>query len=180
MWTRKMTPEAYQNLCVRKVSRIAKRNKLYVITDLNVSNFDREKINAHQVLFGKKYIYLISNLMLKGFVSGDEKDNSWIYYDNVTKKTNYLSNLHTLSNKNIRDFAGISQISADSIVSICLVPNEVDFKIEHVQNDRTLIVHYSSLNRVIKRLENKKIGEFDKEQILEKFKLVNSKNGERN
>ena len=117
--------------------------------------------------------------MLKGFVSGDEKDNSWIYYDHINKKHNYLSNLHAFSDKNMRDFAGILQISPDSIVSICLVPNEVDFKIENSKNERVLIVHYSSLNRVIKRLENKKIGEFDKEQIDEKFKLLNSKNGER-
>jgi transcription initiation factor IIF auxiliary subunit len=175
-----MTPELFQNLCRKKAERIAKRNELYVITNLNVSNFDREKINAHQVIFGKKYIYLLSNFMLKGFVSGDEKDNSWVYFDNVKRKNNYLTNLHALSNKNIQDFEGISQISADSIVSICVVPNEVDFKIEHVKNENTLIVHYSSLNRVIKRLESKQIGEFDKEQIVEKFKLINSKNGERN
>jgi len=180
VWTRKMTPELFQNLCRKKAERIAKRNELYVITNLNVSNFDREKINAHQVIFGKKYIYLLSNFMLKGFVSGDEKDNSWVYFDNVKRKNNYLTNLHALSNKNIQDFEGISQISADSIVSICVVPNEVDFKIEHVKNENTLIVHYSSLNRVIKRLESKQIGEFDKEQIVEKFKLINSKNGERN
>ena len=175
-----MTPEQFMELCKKKVSRIAKSNDLYVISDLSVSNFNKEKINAHQVIFGKKYIYLISNFMLKGFVSGDEKDNSWIYYDNVKRKNNYLTNLHALSSKNIQDFAGISQISADSIVSICVVPNEVDFKIEHVKNDKTLIVHYSSLRRVIRRLESKQIGEFDQEQILEKFKLINSKNGERN
>ena len=180
VWLRKMTPEYFQNLCVRKVRRIAKRNELYSLTDLNISNYDREKINAHQVIFGNKYIYLISDFMLKGFVSGDEKDNSWIYYDNVKKKNNYLTNLHALSDKNIRDFAGILQISPDSIVSICLVPNEVDFKIENTKNERNLIVHYSSLSRVINRLESKNIGAFDKKQIQEKFKLLNSKNGERN
>ena len=175
-----MSAETFQNLCEKKVRRIAKRNELYSITDLNISNYDREKINAHQVIFGKKYIYLISDFMLKGFVSGDEKDNSWIYFDNVKRKNNYLTNLHALSGKNIRDFAGILQISPDSVVSICLVPNEVDFKIENTQNERTLIVHYSSLSRIINKLENKNIGAFDKDQIQEKFKLLNTKNGERN
>ena len=177
---RKMNAETFQKLCEKKVLRIAKENNSYVVTDLHLSNYNRERINAHQVIFGKKYIYLISNFMLKGFVSGDEKDNSWIYYNNVNKKHNYLSNLHVLSEKNIRDFAGILQISPDSIISICLVPNEVDFKIEHSKNDKILIVHYSSLSSVIRKLESKQIGEFDKEQIVEKFRLLNSKNGERN
>lgn len=174
-----MSIEQFRNLCQRKVKRIAKQHDSYVILDLNISNYDREKINANHVIFGKKYVYLISDFMLKGFVSGDEKDNSWIYYNNVKKTTHYLTNLHTLSEKNIRDFSGILEISSDSIVSICLVPNEVDFKIDHSENDKTLIVHSASLARVIRRYENKKIGEFDKEQILEKFKALNSKNGER-
>lgn len=177
---RKMNAETFQKLCEKKVLRIAKQNNSYVVIDLHLSNYNRERINAHQVIFGKKYIYLISNFMLKGFVSGDEKDNSWIYYDNVNKKHNYLTNLHAHSEKNTRDFAGILQISPDSIVSICLVPNEVDFKIEHSENEKTLIVHYSALSTVIRRLESKQIGEFDKEQIVEKFRLLNSKNGERN
>ena len=175
-----MDVKTFQKICERKVSRIAKRNESYVITSLSIANYKGEKINANHVIFGKKYIYLITDFMLKGFVSGDEKSNSWIYFDNVKKKNHYLTNLHAFSDKNIRDFAGILQISPDSIVSICLVPNEVDFKIEHSKSDKTLIVHTASLNRVIQRLENKPIGEFDKQQIVEKFQLLNSKNGERN
>lgn len=180
IWTRKMDAKSFENLCEKKVNRIAKRKELNVVTGLNLANYNREKIYANQAIFGKKYIYLISDFMLKGFVSGDEKDNSWIYYNHVQKKDNYLTNLHALSDKNIRDFAGILQISPDSIVSICLVPNEVDFKIENGKNEKSLIVHYSSLSRVINRLEDKKIGEFDQEQILEKVELLKSKNGERN
>lgn len=177
---RKLNAETFQKLCEKKALRIAKSSNLNVVTDLHISNYNREKINVQEVIFGKKYIYLISNFMLKGFVSGDDKDNSWIYYDNVNKKHNYLTNLYAHSEKNIRDFAGILQISPDSIVSICLVPNEVDFKIEHSKDERNLIVHYSSLSRAIRNLESKQIGEFDEDQIVEKFRLLNSKNGERN
>ena len=175
-----MDVQTFNEICKRKVSRIAKRNESRVVLDLHIANYDREKVNANHVIFGKKYIYLISDFMLKGFVSGDEKDNSWIYYDNIKKKHNYLTNLHALSNKNILDFAEILRISPDSIVSICLVPNEVDFKIENAESDKTLIVHTASLSRIIRKFEHKKIGEFDKDQIEEKFKLLNSKNGERN
>lgn len=174
-----MNLETFKKLCEKKVARIAKHTKTLAITNLNIANYNREPININHVVFGKKYIYLITDFMLKGFVSGEEKDNSWIYYNNIKKKTNYLSNLHTFSNKNMQDFAGILQISTDSIVSICLVPNEVDFKIKNSKKEKSLIVHYSSLSRVIKHLEKKEIGEFDKEQITEKYNLLKARNGER-
>ena len=180
VWLKKMDANTFNGLCQRKVKRIADRNKCQVITDLNIANYDREKLIVNHAIFGKKYIYLISDFFLKGFISGDVKDNSWIYYDKNTKKHNYLSNLLTLSDKNMRDFAGILETSTDPIVTICLVPNEVDFKIKNVKDEKKIIVHYSSLSRAIRKFERKKIGEFEQEQIDYRFKLLNSKNGEGN
>ena len=175
-----MNAETFKKICESKVKRIADHNNFQAITNLNISNYDREKLIVNQAIFGKKYIYLISDFFLKGFVSGDETDNSWIYYDTTKKKHNYLKNLTVLSNKNVRDFAEILQVSNDQIVTICLVPNEVDFKINNAKDEKKLIVHYSSLGKAIRKFERKKIGEFDQEQIDYRFKLLNSKNGEGN
>ena len=180
VWLRRMNAETFESLCEKKVKRIADRNAYQAITNLNISNYDREKLIVNHAIFGKKYIYLISDFFLRGFVSGDNKDNSWIYYDNLKKKHNYLSNLFSLSSKNMRDFAGILQISNDPIIAICLVPNEVDFKIGNAKDEKKFIVHYSSLGRLIRKLERRNIGELDQEQIDYRVKLLNSKNGEGN
>ena len=175
---RRMDFEIFRNLCSKKVKRISKRRKLSCLTDLNLSNFDSEKLSVNQVIFGKKYIYIISNFLLKGFISGEEKDNSWVYFNNITKQTHYLDNLYALSDKNMQDFAGILQISPDPIVSICLVPNECDFKIGGTKNNKNIIVHYSSLTKAIRRLEKNDIGELDQNEIEEEFKLIKAKNEE--
>lgn len=175
-----MTTETFISLSKKKIIRISKRNNFLSITDLNICNYDCEKLNVNHVIFGNKYIYLVSDFLLKGFVSGEANDNSWVYYDNIKKKSHYLSNLNMISNKNIQDFAGILGISPDLIVSICLVPNECDFKINNEKSERKIIVHYSSLNRKIRQFEKQDIGAFDKEQIYEQFKLIERRNNEEN
>ncbi len=177
---RRMNSETFNKLCTSKVIRIAKRRGLLLIPEAHLSNFERETLPVNHVLFGEKYIYLISDFLLKGFVSGEEKDNSWIYFNNITKKTHYLDNLNAISDKNIRDFSGILQISPELIVSICVVPNECDFKIKGDKSDKKNIVHYSSLRRMVRRLENKKIDALDKQQIIDQFNLIKAKNDERN
>ena len=176
---RTMTSETFNKLCLNKVKRIAKRKKLYSILDLHLLNYDREKLNVNHVIFGKKYIYLISDLMLKGFVSGEVNDNSWVYFNNITKKTHYLDNLNKVSGKNIEDFAGISGIPLDLITSICIVPNECDLTINGLQNKNRFIVHYNTLNRVIAELERRPIGTLKHEQIYEQYQTIKHQNEER-
>ena len=176
--TRKMTSETFVNFCKKKVTTISRRKNLYAIANLNIQTLDNERLNVNHVIFGRKYIYLISDFMLKGFVSGEACDNSWVYYNNVKKSNHYLRNLNKFSDKNIRDFSGILNISSDLIVSICLVPNECDFKIENAESDKKLIVHYSSLGRKIDEFEQQNIGSLDQEQIYEQFKAIKSQNNE--
>jgi len=178
LFIRKMSSETFVKLCQGKVKRFAKRKNLLAISDLSITNYKNEKLLINHVIFGKKYIYLIGDFLLKGFVKGDAKDNSWIYYNNIRKKDNYLDNLLTISSKNMQDFAEILQISADPIVFICLVPNECDFDIKNMKNDKQIIARYSRVISKINSLEKENIGTLNQEQIYEQFKTIESRNKE--
>ena len=178
LWLRKMTLETFKKYASRKVKGIARRNKFLAIESLNILNYEREKIGVDHVIFGKKYIYIITDFMLKGFVSGEVNDNSWVYYNKITKKSDYLNNLSRVSDKNIQEFAEILGINADPIVSICLVPNECDFTIKQLEYNKKMVVHYSSLNRKIKELEKSNIGTLNEKQIYEQYSAIRSKNEE--
>lgn len=179
IFLKRMTFETFKCLCERKVKTIARKNKLLVIERLNLLNYKREKLGINHVIFGKKYIYIITDFLLKGFVSGEENDNSWVYFNTANKKKHYLSNLNKFSEQNIQEFSGILSIKPDLIVSICLVPNECDFKIKGTSTDQKVIVHYSSLARKIRRLEKQEIGSLNEEQIYEQFRTIKEKNSER-
>ena len=178
IFLRKMSFETFEKLCEKKVKRIAKRNKLLVIEQLHLLNYKSEKLGVHHVIFGKKYIYLITDFLLKGFVSGEVNDNSWVYFNSVTKKNHYLSNLNKISEQNIQEFAGILGIKSDPIVSICLIPNECDFNIKNINSNQKMVVRYSSLSKKIKEFEKQSIGSLNEEQIYEQFRTIESKNNE--
>ena len=177
---RKMTSETFKKFATGKVRRIARRHKLLAIENLNILNYKREHVYVDHVIFGKKYVYIITDYMLKGFVSGEVNDNSWVYFNKITKNNHYLENLSYVSDKNIQEFAGILGINADPIVSICLVPNECDFTVKQLEYNKKMVVHYSSLNRKIKELESQNIGSLNEKQIYEQYSAIKSKNEERN
>ena len=178
IFLRKMSFETFEKLCEKKVKRIAKRDKVLVIEQLHLLNYKSEKLGVHHVIFGKKYIYLITDFLLKGFVSGEVNDNSWVYFNSVTKKNHYLSNLNKISEQNIQEFAGILGIKSDPIVSICLIPNECDFNIKNINSNQKMVVRYSSLSKKIKEFEKQSIGSLNEEQIYEQFRTIESKNNE--
>ena len=105
--------------------------------------------------------------------------DSRVYFNNLNRKTHYLSNLNIISNKNTQEFAGILGIKEDLIASICLVPNECDFKIEGLENDHNHVVHFSSLARKIKKYEKQNIDLLDRNQTYEQYKEIEKRNNER-
>ena len=174
-----MTPETFKMLCQKKVKRIARRNKLLAVANLNILNYEREKIIVDHVIFGSKYIYIITDFMLKGFISGEVDDTSWIYFNKIEKKKHYIDNLKYVSEKNIQEIAEILGIKPDPIVSICLVPNECDFAVKQIEYNQKYVVHYSSLNRKIKELEGDHVGTLKEKQIYEQYNTIKAKNEER-
>ena len=176
VFLRKMDSATFRKFCEKKVKRFAKRNKLLVIEDLHILNYQREKVGIDHVIFGKKYIYIITDILLRGFVKGETNDNSWVYFNTNTKKTHYISNLSNISEQNIREFAGILGINADPIIAINLVPNECDFSIKQLENENKMVVHYSSLLKRIKELEKKNIGSLNEDQIYEQYTAIKERN----
>ena len=179
VYIRRMDLNAFKSFCEKKIKRFARRNDLDVISKVSILNYARERLLVDHILFGKKYIYLVTDFLLKGFVSGEEKDNSWIYFDNIKRTHNYLNNLHKYSDKNIQEFAGILGVSEDFIVSVCLIPNECDFKIKNYQNTRKHIVRYSAFNTLVKTLEKQPIDCLDESQAKEYYKIALEKNNEK-
>ena len=176
IFLRKMDLKTFKALCDGKVKRFSKRNKLLVVEKLNILNYQREKVEIDHVIFGKKYIYIITDFILRGFVKGETNDNSWVYYNTNKKSYDYINNLYKLCDQNIRDFSEILGINTDPIVAICLVPNECDFSIKQLENDKRMIVHYSSLNKRIKEFEKHDIGTLNQKQIYEQFKSIKERN----
>ena len=55
-----MNSEKFNELVEKKITNISKKKGFLLLTNLEIYNFDSERIPLNHVVFGKKYIYLIN------------------------------------------------------------------------------------------------------------------------
>lgn len=175
-YTSRMSPLKFDLYCEKLVKHFAKRNKLLCLTRLNISNFERNRISVNHIIFGKKYIYLISDFKLNGFVYGGKDDKSWIYYNRHEKKNKYIVNLNELANQNIKEVSALLGVNSDPFKSICLISNNCDFNLKNQDKQTNHVVHFMGLCRKIRKLEKSNIDSLDKEQIYEEYTKIKETN----
>lgn len=178
IYKRKILAEKYNDFCKRKIERICIKNNYKILNNLDVQNYDLQNLKIDHVVFGKKFIYLINDYYLNGDVTGDKKDNSWVYYNRVKKSTHYINNLNIVGEKNIQDFAGIFNTNPDILLSISVIPNECRFSVKDANKPSSYVSNYWMVKKIIKYLERSKINDLNNKQLVEIFELIRSKNEE--
>lgn len=169
---RKVLPEKFSSFCDKKIDRICKKNDFIKYSNYNIQNFDIKSRKIDQVIFAKKYIYIVSNICLLGEVSGDKNDHSWCYKKRETKETSYIDNIIDVSEQNIQDFAGIINANHEIIVAINVIPNECQMNVSDVNKVDSFVIHYSSLNKLLKKLESREVSPLDKNQLEAHINLM--------
>lgn len=165
---RKILSNKFNKYCDKKINKICLKKSYFKITNFNL-NINR-KIN--QIILGNKYIYLISNFPLFGLISGDKKNNSWLYSKSGEKQNVYLDNLTFQGNKVIQEFASIFNINESVIVNVSLIPNECEIQVKDVNNPNNFIIHYGSIKRFLRIYENRKITPLNKDQLERYFNII--------
>ena len=158
--------ENYSYFCNKKIKKIADKNNVNFLTDLKLENYNKEKLGIDSIIFGKKYIYIISNLYYDGEIKGDVKNNSWMFIKRGEKSAHYIDNLTDNLSEKTRGFCEKINANPELIVSIGLLNNECFFNIEEPNSANTFIVRYSSLKKLIRQLEERDIKSLD-ENLLE-------------
>lgn len=179
VFVRNLDDEKFVSFCERKIARISSQKSFKFINKIKLSNFAQEELKIDSIIFGKKFIYLVTKYTLIGSVEGEQNDNSWIYFNRKEKSKEYINNPLDEGNKNIKEIAGILGINTDFLVSIALIPNECNLNVKIENTKQNLVSNCFKFNRHISEFENKQVGEFKPEQILEKYTLLLKKNEER-
>lgn len=163
----KIISENYNYFCNKKIKKIAIKNDVNFLTNLKLENYNKEKLGIDSIIFGKKYIYIISNFYYDGEIKGDIKNNSWMFIKRGEKTAHYIDNLTDNLSEKTRGFCEKINANPELIVSIGLLNNECYFNIEEPNSPNTFIVRYSSLKKLISQLEEREIKSLD-ENLLEK------------
>lgn len=173
---RNILPSKFNDYCSKKISKIAKKNNYLLIEKFNEQNFTQKDFKINHVLFGKKYIYLISDYCLIGSIEGEGSNQSWIFRNREDKSSSYIDNLNYASDENIRDFAGIFNAKSEIFIKINIVPNECNLFINSINKENSYVVQFSNLKSLISKIEGKNVSNLDEEELHKHFEIISSKN----
>ena len=161
---RKIISKNYNVFCNKKLKAIASKNHYKYLTNLNLNFYSKEDVKIDHILFGKKYLYILTNYYFDGDIKGTVENNSWILEKRSDKTCEYIDNIsNQLSEKN-RVFSEKISANPELIIPIAIVNNDCEIKVNGINNNNTFVVHYSSLKKLIKKIELRSIPDLSLEQ----------------
>lgn len=154
----------YKKIYYRKVYKVALYEDFYLINNFGIKA-DKDKVTTiDHLLFGNKWIYVIQDYYYSGEISGKIEDDSWIY--NNGKHKVYIQNLLKGNAALIRYLTTITQIKESMFISIVLVNDDLNFKIEGVNNlNDAYLTHRKDLPKIVKALEKRNVETFNEEEL---------------
>ena len=162
---RKIVAKNYNVFCSKKIAAISEKNKFLFLTNLKLTNYAGEELKIDHILFGRKYIYILTNYFFNGDIKGTSINNSWILEKRHDDGCEYIDNIsHELSGKS-GVFSEKIAANPELIVPIAIVNNDCEIKVNGINENSTFVVHYSSLKKLIKKLESRTIADLDAEKV---------------
>lgn len=172
----KIVTKKYGDFCSKKVKSIADKNGFKFLTNLKLVSFNREELGIDHILFGKKYIYILSNYQFNGDIKGTPDNNSWILLKRHNKGCEYIDNISNQLSEKTRVFSSKISANPELIMPIAIVNNECEIRVDGINDNNTFVIHYSSLKKLIKKLEFRDIKNLDVEEVENQYELLKNEN----
>ncbi len=158
----------------KKVANIAFLEDYYLINNFLFRIDDDVMANVDHILFGDKYIYIISDIYYEGDLSGDENDKSLILFKRNGKKF-YTENPLTLSKKIMTCLSALTSIDQSLLVGISLINDDCHVDVEsHRKNN--YIIQRKKIAQLIKAIESRPVGRINEEQLQNAVQALNKLN----
>lgn len=155
--------------------QIAKDKDLYLINNIEIE-IDTKTIHFNHILFGNKYIYCISNLSLRGGLSGKFADDQWFKYDE--KNTRTVGKNPMLLHKARLDYliSALNVKEEDLFVGICVCNDSCLIDDIEGMPKNLAIINESELYGFVDEKEKENIASIDQLQLDGLVHLIYQKN----
>ena len=173
----KIITKKYNAFCAKKIRTISSKNGYQFLSNLKLSFFNGEELGINHVIFGKKYIYILTNFLFNGDIKGTSDNNSWILNKRRNEGCEYIDNISKQLSEKRGVFSAKITANPELIIPIAIINNDCEIKVEGINNNSTFVVHYSSLKRLIKKLESRDIPDLDNEQVENVYQNLRNENG---
>ena len=164
-------------LYYKKVRSIAVDKDYYLVNQYVFNSDDKNKVMIDHILFGNKFIYLITSKYYEGDLVWKQSDASFIlidkkgkrkYTDNPVERSKFLMSRLSMS-------TGINTIL---MIGIVLVNDNCKLQIES-ESKQFYVIQRNRLPALIRAIESRKIGNINSaqlEQLVREISNQNSKN----
>ncbi|MBQ0008858.1 MAG: hypothetical protein KBS97_01060 [Firmicutes bacterium] len=177
--SRKIITKKYDVFCAKKIKTISTKNGYKFLTDLSLSSFNKLELGIDHIIFGKKYIYILTNYMFDGDIKGASDNNSWILKKSHNQGSEYIDNISLQLSEKRGVFSSKIAANPELIIPVAIVNNNCEIRVEGINNNSTFVIHYSSLKKLIKKLESRDVANLDEEQVEIQYQNIKNENEEK-
>lgn len=154
----------FERINYKKIYQIAKNCDYYLINKLELPLDEKRVAHIDHLLFGNKFIYLITSVCFFGTFAGTEEDDTWFYYPYKGARE-YKKNPLILNKIRVEKLSLVTGIEESLIKSIVVVND--DCNIEHLalSSQSDMIVSMRGLSRLVRKFEKSDIPPIQGEQL---------------
>jgi hypothetical protein len=123
------------NILHKKLKKYCKNHDYILLTNLILPTSDGKKIKVDDLVIADKYIYVISQRILYGNISGIEEDAKWILRS--TKESKYISNPFIANEIRKKVIAEIANIDSSTLINlVCFSKTAFTHDVKIKSNDK--------------------------------------------
>ncbi|MCR5184762.1 MAG: NERD domain-containing protein [Bacilli bacterium] len=164
----------FMEYCYKAIYRIAFDEDYYLINDFYFRVDTSHVAKIDHILFGEKYIYIISDTYFDGDLSGQDTDKSLIITNRKGQKF-YTDNLYNSSQLLINYLSTSTGIDKSLFIGVALVNNEC--KLSVISNSKSLyLIQRNKLKKLVKAIESRQVGKINAQQLDNAVKAIDKLN----
>lgn len=147
----------------------------YLINQLQMQLVNNESLFIDHVIFGNKYIYIISDYLFKGVLTGKPQDAKWILTDKkgaekmvdnpLLETKRLMQKLSLRTSLDYSNFIGVTLISKDTKIT------DLD-----VNDNQNFIIDTKDFTKLLLRIEGRDISPLNPEELKKRVHEIDGLN----
>ena len=168
----------YDDYYYRTIHKIVVNEDYYLINRFLFKIDDSHVGTIDHIIFGEKYIYIISAEYYDGDITGKQFDKSLILVPHKKGKKRYIVNPFLESKNLLERLSMNTDIDSDLMIGIVLVNNDVSINIMN-ESKQYYAIQINKLASLIKAIESRDIPTINEQQLDRAVKVFDKLNRRR-
>lgn len=174
---RKQKQKNFKYFYYKKIYKIAMDRDYYLINDFLFRIDNSYVARIDHILFGDKYIYIITDSYFNGDIVGKEDDPSIVRIEKSGKKI-YDNNPLLAIKKLVNKLSLVTGIDESLMIGICLINSDSRCGIA-TSGKQYYIIQEDKLKQLVKAIESRDINPINAEQLASAVKAISKLNRKR-